>query len=164
MISVIACALATSAIICVGLMRTIDGVGFSPGAATSKVTALDVPPPGPGLKTVTPAGPGCAMSARPICAVNCVLLTKAVGRLLPFHLTCEPAMKFDPLMVSVNAGPPAGAEEGMSVAIEGTGFWPDAVILNGSAFDVPPPGVGLTTVRLAEPEAAISAALIWAVS
>ena len=52
----------------------------------------------------------------------------------------------------------------MSVAIEGTGFWPSAVIVNGSAFDVPPPGVGLTTVRLAEPEAAISAALIWAVS
>ena len=84
--------------------------------------------------------------------------------MLPFHLTCEVAMKFDPLIVSVNAGPPAGAEEGMGVAIEGTGFWPGAVILNDSVFDVPPPGVGLTTVRLAEPELAISAALIWAVS
>src|SRR4029450_6337509 len=73
-------------------------------------------------------------------------------------------MRFARLIVSVRAAPPAGAEAGPSVSIDGTGFWPGAVIVNGSAFDVPPPGVGLTTVTLAVPAAAMSAAPIWAVS
>src|SRR5262245_20105983 len=82
----------------------------------------------------------------------------------PFHCACEPAMKFEPLIVSVKPAPPAGAEAGFSVAIDGTGFWPGAVIVKESVFDAPPPGAGLTTATLAAPAAAMSAAPICAVS
>jgi hypothetical protein len=50
-----------------------------------KGSALDVPPPGEGLTTVTLAVPAETMSAAVIAAVNCVLLTYVVMRLDPFH-------------------------------------------------------------------------------
>src|SRR5690349_4565742 len=157
-------ALVTSARIWPGLTRSIAGVGFWPGAAISNVAALDIPPPGAGLSTVTPACPGCAMSAVLTCIVSWVALTNVVGRLAPFHCACELAIKFTPLIVSVSAAPPAGAEAGPSVSIDGTGFWPGAVIVNGNALDIPPPGAGLTTAIFTAPAATISAAPICAVS
>jgi hypothetical protein len=45
------------------------------GLATTKFTALDVPPPGAGFATVTLAEPGAARSAAVICAVRLVGLT-----------------------------------------------------------------------------------------
>src|SRR5439155_26693440 len=73
------------------------------------VCALDVPPPGVGLKTVTGAVPAEAMSPARICAWSWVLLTKVVVRLLAFHRTTDEATKFVPVSVSVNVSLPTTA-------------------------------------------------------
>ena len=56
-----------------GARLVIVGTGL--GALMAKGFAVDVPPPGEGLKTVTWAVPAVAMSAAVIAAVNCVALT-----------------------------------------------------------------------------------------
>lgn len=79
---------------------------------TVNVSALDVPPPGVGLKTVTEAVPVAAMSLAGTAAVNCVALPNVVTSAAPFHFTAEVLMKFVPVSVNVKAAPPAVAEEG----------------------------------------------------
>jgi len=66
-------------------------------------------------------------------AVNWVLLTYVVVRLLPPHLTTELEMKFDPFTVSVNPAPPAVALVGEMEVSVGTGFW------GGGGVPPPPP-------------------------
>src|SRR5262249_28390881 len=97
-----------------------EGSGFTLLMVT--VRALEVPPPGAGLNTVTCAEPCEPMSAEVIAACNCVLLTKLVLRLLPFHCTTEPVMKFPPFTVSVYPGLPAETALGDRLLREGTGF------------------------------------------
>jgi hypothetical protein len=87
------------------------------------VFAVDVPPPGVGVKTVTEAVPVAAMSLARICAVSLVLLTKVVVRVLPFHRTTDVATKFDPVAVSVNAPLPTAAVLGMMELRVGTGLF-----------------------------------------
>jgi hypothetical protein len=70
--------------------------------------------------------------------------------------------KLVPFTVSVNAAPPAVTEVGLRLVIVGTGLV--AMIVKESALDVPPPGVGLTTVTLAVPAEAMSAAVVAAVN
>ena len=82
-----------------------------------------MPPPGAGLTTVTLAVPADAMSAAVIDAVNCVLLTNVVVRLEPFHCTVEVLSKLVPFTVSVNDAPPASAEAGLKLEMDGTGFF-----------------------------------------
>jgi hypothetical protein len=53
-----------------GLIVVSTGAGL--GAMIVKVCALDVPPPGVGLNTVTEAVPAVAMSAAVMAAVSCV--------------------------------------------------------------------------------------------
>ncbi len=55
---------------------------------------------------------------------------------------------------------PANELEGDCEVVAGGG----ALIANGEASDVPPPGDGLLTVIGADPEAAMSAAVIEAIS
>ena len=86
------------------------------------VCALDVPPPGVGVNTVTEAVPADAMSAADIVAVNWVDDTCVVARLAPFHRTTEPLMKLLPLTVRVNDIPPTKADEGESPVVAGTGL------------------------------------------
>ena len=128
-----------------------------------KVWALEVPPPGTGLKTVTLAVPAVAMSAARIEAVTCVALTYVVVRPVPFQRTTELEMKLVPFTVRVKAAPPAVAELGLRPVVVGTGL-SGTLIVNVWAFEVPPPGAGLKTVTLAVPATAMSAALIDAVS
>jgi hypothetical protein len=90
---------------------------------TVKFIAFEVPPPGAGLVTVTAKMPVEAMLAAGMAAVNCVELTKVVGTTAP-KLTIEDAMKFVPLIVSVNAAPPATAAFGeidVIVGVDGGG-------------------------------------------
>src|SRR6266511_3888699 len=115
-------ALARSVSASVGLTPMIDGVGFSPGLAIVNSTAFDRPPPGPGLNIATPADPPAAMSAAPIWAVSWLPLTKLMVRSDPFQRSFDPAMKFSPLMVSVNAAPPAWAELGARLVSVGMGL------------------------------------------
>jgi hypothetical protein len=142
-----------------GLRLVIAGAGL----LMVKICAFDVPPPGVGLNTVTLAVPALAMSAAVIAAVSCVVLTYVVVRSTPFHLTTELLMKLVPLTVSVNAAPPAVADEGLRLEVVGTGLFA-ALIVNVCVLDVPPPGVGLKTVTLAVPAVAMSAVVIAAVS
>src|SRR5580658_6611325 len=72
------------------------------------VTALD---------TVTAAVPAGAIRLAPTLAVSCVALTKVVGRAAPIHSTSAEDAKLDPFTVSVNAAPPAAAEDGERVEI-----------------------------------------------
>src|SRR5438046_10765512 len=109
-----------------------------------KVCALDVPPPGVGLTTVTEAVPAVAMSAAAICAVSWVLLPNGVDRAVPFHWTTDEATKFVPVSVSVNAASPAVLLFGAMELNVGVGF--GALIVKVCAFEPPPPGAGLNTV------------------
>src|SRR6202030_12792 len=82
----------------------------------STTTTLDVPPPGLGLKTVTEAVPGVAISVAVMGAVTWVLERKVVLRGLPFQLTMAPGTNPVPFTVKMNAEPPG-------VAVTGTVGW-----------------------------------------
>ena len=69
-------------------------------------------------------------------------------------------MKFVPVTVRVNDGPPAVVEVGEILVVVGTGLF----IVSVCAFEVPPPGAGFTTVMDAVPAVAISPAVIVAVT
>ena len=119
-----------------------------------KVAALELPPPGGELTTVTVAWPAEDRSAAMICACNCVLLKNVVVRLLPFQSTVEPGTKLVPLTVSMKASAPAGALDGKIVARVGDGL----AMVKLAAFELPPPGAGLRTVTETVAPAATSAA------
>ena len=91
-----------------------------------KLAALDVPPPGLGLYTVTCAVPPEAMSEARILACKLVtspppLTVGVVVRFAPFHLTTDDDVNVLPLTVRVNADPPAVALLGLSEVITGNG-------------------------------------------
>jgi hypothetical protein len=89
-----------------------------------KAIALEVPPPGAGLVTVTAGVPVEAMLAAGMAAVNCMELTNVVAGADPPKLTIEPATKFVPLIVSVKAALPASVLFGEIEAIVGAGIDP----------------------------------------
>jgi hypothetical protein len=86
-------------------------------AAIVNVCAFDVPPHG--LTTVMEAVPGVAIRAAGTVAVTCVAETNVVASGLPFQFTVEPEMKFVPFTVSVNCGPPAAVQVGLSEVVVG---------------------------------------------
>src|SRR5207244_2226315 len=138
-----------------------SAVRVGPPALTGKVTAADVPPPGPGVVTVTFTMAAASRSVDGIAAVSWVVLTKVVGRAAPFHCTVvEPFTNPVPLTVSVKAAPPTVALVGTSAVIVGMGL----LTGNVSAAEAPPPGVGVNTVTCGVAAVAMSAAVIAAVS
>src|SRR5437879_1551015 len=103
------------------------------------------------------------MSLAGISAVSDVADTKVVVRAAPSTCTTDVPTKFVPVAVSVNAAPPADADDGemLDSVGAGGGFVTDSV----TAFDVPPPGVGLNTVIAGSaPTVATSDASIAAVT
>src|SRR5207245_2918777 len=120
--------------------------------------ALEVPPPGVGLTTVTDAVPTVAMPLAEIAARSSVLLKKVVDRSVPFHRTIDEAMKFVPVAVRVNPAPPAPTLVGEIELSVGAGL----LIVNVCALERPPPGVGLKIVTGAVPGVAMSLAEIAA--
>jgi hypothetical protein len=130
------------------------------GLFTVKAEFPDVPPPGAGLVTVTFSVPAVAMSAGVIAAVTCVALTKVVVLAAPLNFTTEPETNPVPFTVNVKAAPPAVALVGESDVIVGAGLF----TANGELPVVPPPGAGFVTVTGKEPMAAMSGAVIAAVS
>jgi len=89
-----------------------------------KFIALEVPPPGAGLVTITARLPVEAMLAAGMTAVNRVELTNVVAGDDPPKLTIEAATKLVPFIVSVKAAPPAIVLFGEIVAIVGVGLDP----------------------------------------
>lgn len=61
----------------------LDSEGVT--ALMAKASALEIPPAGAGLKTVTEPAPAEAISEDEIDACSCVLLMNVVLRGLPFH-------------------------------------------------------------------------------
>jgi hypothetical protein len=110
------------------------------------VTAFDVAPQVPGFTTVTEAVPGLAMLAFGTVAVSRVEELNVVVSDVPFHFTVEPETKFVPVTIKVKPALPAVAQAGLSEVIVGA-----ALTVNVCAVDVPPPGVGFTTVTDAVP-------------
>jgi hypothetical protein len=86
-----------------------------------KFTGLEVPPPGAGLVTVTANVPVETMLEAGMAAVNCVELTNVVVGAAPPKLAIEATTKFVPLIVSVNAPPPATTLFGEIAVIVGVG-------------------------------------------
>jgi len=95
---------------------------------TVKLIALEVPPPGAGLVTVTASVPVEAMLAAGMAASNCVELRNVVASADPPKLTTEAATKFVPLMVSPKAVLPATVLFGEIVVMVGVGFDPLGVV------------------------------------
>ena len=85
------------------------------GERIGNVAVFDVAPPG--FTTVTPAFPGAVSRSAVTDAVSCVTLTKAVLNGVPLNCTAEPETKLVPSRVSVNAGLPATAENGLKSEI-----------------------------------------------
>ncbi len=118
-----------------------------------KVWALEVPPPGAGLATVTPALPSSARSDAATAAVSCVALTKVVGTAVPCHCTTELLRKLLPLTVKVKAAPPSEALVSLIPEIAGCGF----VTLMAVLSEPEAPGLAVVpssctvTVRAYEP-------------
>ena len=84
-----------------------------------KFIALEMPPLGAGLVTVTAGAPVETMLAAGMAAVNCVEFTNVVAVADPPKLTIEVATKLVPLIVSVKAAPPATVVFGEIVVIVG---------------------------------------------
>ena len=85
-----------------------------------------------------------------------------VTRLAPFQRTTDALTKPLPATVNVNALEPAAIEAGDNEEI--TGAAAGVITENAAPPDTPPPGAGLATVTVADPEAATSAAVIAAAS
>src|SRR5439155_3509711 len=132
------------------------------GAVTASVAAFDVPPPGPGVKTVIAAVPTVARSAAVSCAVSCVADPNVVGRAVPFTCTTELPANPNPVAVSVKTPPPTGTLVGLILVSVGTGG--GSVTVSVAPLDVPPPGAGLNTVIVGVPGLATSVARIAAVT
>ena len=116
--------------LCPGVIWVLSAMDFETNAALSapivKLRLLDVPPPGPGLYTVTCAVPPEVMSEARILACKLVtspppLTVGVVVRFDPFHLTTDDDVNVLPLTVRVNADPPAVALLGLSEVITGNG-------------------------------------------
>jgi hypothetical protein len=144
------------AVVEVGLIEVIVGTGL----LMVKVTEFEVPPPGAGFTTVTDAVPPVATLAAGMVAVSLIEETNVVVRAEPFQLTVEVETKLVPFTVKVNEPLPAVVEVGLIEVMVGTGL----LMLKVTAFDVPPPGAGFTTVTDAVPALAIRAAGTVAVS
>jgi hypothetical protein len=140
----------------VGEILVVVGTGL----LMVNVCAFDVPPPGAGFTTVMESLPPMAMDEDGTVIVIVVLETNVVVNGTPLKSIVDDALKFVPVTVSVKDGPPAVVEVGLIEEVVGTGF----LMVNVCAFDVPPPGVGFTTVMDAVPPTVISAAGTTAVT
>jgi hypothetical protein len=138
----------------------VSGLLITGVAPIVNVCAFDVPPPGVGFTTVMEAVPPVAIRDAGTVAVSCVEETNVVVSAVAFHFTVEVETKFVPLTVKVNCGLPAVAQVGLIAVVVGTGL----LMVNVTAFDVPPPGAGFTTVTEAVPVFATRAAVTVAVS
>ena len=151
------CVVPTAALF--GMSEEIVGDGSELATAIVKVEGLEFVVE---LETVTPTGPGRAVSVAEIMAVSCVGLTNVVGRGNPFQFTTSPSTKFVPFTVKVM---PVALQDGVvfeEVVEAESDVMIGRTIENVIPLEVPPPGGGVNTVTWAVPTAAISATAIVA--
>jgi hypothetical protein len=115
------------------------------GRVTENVCALEVPPPGAGLKTVIGKSPNVVRSLAGIAAVSCVELTNVVDRSEPLNRTTEtpPETKPVPLTVSVKAALFRGLLAGEMLVVVGTGFVVSVNVMAVPAKVFPAPSVAV---------------------
>ncbi len=89
---------------------------------TTKFVEVAVPPPGAELVTVMVDVPAVAISPVVIGMVICVELANVTVLDDPLNVAVVDGTKLVPLIVSVNALPPAFADTGENVVIVGTGL------------------------------------------
>src|SRR5207253_3134639 len=128
------------------------------GLLMVKIWAAEVPPPGAGVSTVTWAVAAVAISPAAMAAWSWVLLTKAVGRAVPFHCTPDAPPILPPAIPIVELAPPALALPEFIALSVGAGL----LMVKIWAAEVPPPGAGVSTVTWAVPAVAISPAAMAA--
>jgi hypothetical protein len=87
-----------------------------------KATGVEVPPPGDGVATVTPAVPTDARFAAGTLAVSSRVETYVVVNAVPFHRTCETLEKREPLTMSSKPLLPGRAWDGEMLDINGAGL------------------------------------------
>lgn len=136
-----------------GAIAATVGAGNDGAAVTEKLAELETAEP---FDTVIAAVACTTVSVYGIRAVSSVALTNVVDREDPFQFTADPFTKFVPFTCNVN--PVAvGLQLGVEVAVNpetltevmvGVG---GGVIVNETAWDVPPPGPGVNKVMLAVP-------------
>jgi hypothetical protein len=115
----------------------------------------EAPPPGAGVLTETLIVPPEAMSVAGICTVIVVAVIEAGTKPVNVpKLAVAPGTKFVPVIVSVNAAPPAVAVAGESNVIVGV----ELSTVNVSGLLVPPPGAAFVTATLTGPAVARSGA------
>jgi hypothetical protein len=112
------------------------------GLFTLNGVAADAPPPGAGFSTVIRLAELPVRSAGGSAAVISVALTSVVTNGALFQLTTEPAKRFVPFTSSVVGPAPAVTLAGLTLVIVGAKLSTS----KGTAAEVPPPGVGFTTV------------------
>ena len=133
------------------------------------VIALELPPPGVRVNTVTwtvlgvlPPGPAVKTSAAGIVASSCVALTYAVALSLPSHRTTEHGTNELPVTLRVNVKEPAVTLVCDNEVMLGAGrFAAGVVVVKVTVFDVPH---AFDTETRATPGSATSVAEIEAVS
>src|SRR5437868_1194953 len=105
---------------------------------TVSVTALDVPPPGAGVATVSARVPPDATSLAVSVARTCVALAYVVGRATPFQAITELRVKPLPFTVDVKAGLPATTLAGLRLLSIGAGGTSAKLITALCAIGSPP--------------------------
>ena len=80
---------------------------------------MDTPPPGGGVITVTRAVPELAKSVAGTLAVTVVEFATLVARAVPFHISVDDEVKFNPVAVMVIAELPTAAVFGLSAVTTG---------------------------------------------
>lgn len=116
--------------------------------------ALDVPPPGVGVKAFTERLPAVAWSATVRDESSCVELIKVVERELPLTCTTVEGTKLAPVtVIEVSVALPVVTRLGVTVIEPGAGLF----TANEAAAVLPPPGLGLVATMERAPAAARSA-------
>jgi hypothetical protein len=105
-----------------------DGAFGGEFALIVKVEAVEVPPPGAGVKTVIGAVPALAMSAAGTVAVSWEPETYVVERALPFQFTVEFERKFAPFAVRVKPASVAVEVVGLMEVRVGAGLFPGGTV------------------------------------
>src|SRR5438067_11869049 len=101
------------------VLDAVTTPGVCAEVSIANLKAVEVPPPGPGLKIVISARPTFARSAEVMDAVICETLTKVVVRGDPFQLRTASGTKSFPLTVSEKALPLAGVITGERLSTVG---------------------------------------------
>jgi len=133
----------------VGEIELVVGTGLF----TTKAVEVADPPPGAEFVSTIVAVPVVAVLAAVSDIVNCVDEATVVALLTPLKVAVVLALKPVPVIVSVGEVL-TSVDDGEIVMMVGTGLF----IVKVCGEDVPPPGVGVTTVTEEVPAVAISPA------